>query len=87
MQTISESHLDTAQAVACDRGAFLTKVIVSAAMPLFIGGIRIELGKALVGVVEACMFTALSGLGSTTTAYRNLFNIHSIFAPSLTLTG
>lgn len=56
-------------------------------MPLFVGGIRIELGKALVGVVEACMFTALSGLGLTTTAYRNLLNIHSIFASTLTLTG
>jgi ABC-type nitrate/sulfonate/bicarbonate transport system permease component len=82
---IPAAYLDTARAFACGRMATLQKVILPAALPFFVAGIRIGLGKALVGVVVAEMFTALSGLGYMVTTYGNTFKIAFVFVPILTL--
>jgi ABC-type nitrate/sulfonate/bicarbonate transport system permease component len=85
VQNIPAAHLDTARAFACSRVDTLCKVIIPASVPLFVAGIRIGLGKALVGVVVAEMFTALSGLGYMVTNYGNTFKIDYVFVPILTL--
>jgi ABC-type nitrate/sulfonate/bicarbonate transport system permease component len=54
-------------------------------LPFLVAGVRIGLGKALVGVVVAEMFTALSGLGYMVTTYGNTFKIAFVFVPILTL--
>ena len=82
---IPPAHLDTARAFACSRMDILRKVIIPASVPLFVAGIRIGLGKALVGVVVAEMFTALSGLGYMVTNYGNSFKIDYVFVPILVL--
>jgi NitT/TauT family transport system permease protein len=85
VQNIPPAYLETARAFACGRIATLQKVILPAALPFFVAGIRIGLGKALVGVVVAEMFTALSGLGYMVTVYGNTFKIAFVFVPILTL--
>jgi ABC-type nitrate/sulfonate/bicarbonate transport system permease component len=85
VQNIPPSYLETARAFACGRLATLQKVVLPAALPFFVSGIRIGLGKALVGVVVAEMFTALSGLGYMVTTYGNTFKIAFVFVPILTL--
>jgi ABC-type nitrate/sulfonate/bicarbonate transport system permease component len=85
VQNIPAAYLDTARAFACGRMATLQKVILPAATPFFVAGIRLGLGKALVGVVVAEMFTALSGLGYMVTVYGNTFKIAFVFVPILTL--
>jgi ABC-type nitrate/sulfonate/bicarbonate transport system permease component len=85
VQNIPATYLETARAFACHRRATLQKVILPAALPFFVAGIRIGLGKALVGVVVAEMFTALSGLGYMVTTYGNTFKIAFVFVPILTL--
>lgn len=85
VQNIPVAYLETARAFACGRRATLQKVILPAALPFFVAGIRIGLGRALVGVVVAEMFTALSGLGYMVTTYGNTFKIAFVFVPILTL--
>jgi ABC-type nitrate/sulfonate/bicarbonate transport system permease component len=85
VQSIPGAYLETARAFACGRLATLRKVVLPAALPFFVAGIRIGLGKALVGVVVAEMFTALSGLGYMVTTYGNTFKIAFVFVPIITL--
>ena len=85
VHNIPGAHLDTARAFACRRMDMLRKVIIPASGPLLVAGLRIGLGKALVGVVVAEMFTALSGLGYMVTNYGNTFKIDYVFVPILTL--
>jgi ABC-type nitrate/sulfonate/bicarbonate transport system permease component len=81
VQNIPHSYIDTARAFCSGRIATLTKVIVPAAIPFFIAGIRLGLARALVGVVVAEMFTALSGLGYMVTTYGNTFKVDYVFVP------
>ena len=54
-------------------------------MPFFIAGIRLGLGRALVGVVVAEMFTALAGLGYMVVFYGNTFRTAELFVPIVVL--
>jgi NitT/TauT family transport system permease protein len=56
-------------------------------VPFFVSGLRLGLGRALVGVVVAEMFTAMSGLGYMITTYAATFKTAYLFVPILVLAG
>ena len=85
VQNIPHAYLDTARAFCSGRFATLTKVIMPAAIPFVVSGIRLGLARALVGVVVAEMFTALSGLGYMVTTYGNTFKVDYVFVPVVVL--
>jgi len=85
VQNIPFAYLDTARSFASGRLATLTKVIIPAAIPYFVAGVRLGLARALVGVVVAEMFTALSGLGYMVTTYGNTFKVNFVFVPIVVL--
>jgi NitT/TauT family transport system permease protein len=85
VQSIPAAYVETARSFACSRGQMFWKVVLPAAIPFFVAGLRLGLGRALVGVVVAEMFTALSGLGYMVTFYGNTFKTALLFVPILTL--
>ncbi len=82
---IPPAYIETAYAFGCNRRQLFRKVIFFAAIPFFVAGLRLGLGRALVGVVVAEMFTALSGLGYMVTFYGNTFKTAYVFVPIITL--
>lgn len=50
-----------------------TKIIVPGALPYIMTGIRLSVGRAVVGMVVAEMFTAIAGLGGGIITYGNSF--------------
>lgn len=82
---VSPAYIETARAFGCDRWQIFRRVIIHAAVPFFIAGVRVGLGRALVGVVVAEMFTALSGLGYMVVFYGNTFRTAELFVPIVVL--
>lgn len=85
VQNIPVAYIETARAFAVSRRDMLWKVIIPAAIPFFVSGLRLGLGRALVGAVVAEMFTALSGLGYMVTFYGNTFKTALMFVPIISL--
>jgi NitT/TauT family transport system permease protein len=85
VENISPAYIETGRSFALSRRQMLWKVILPAAIPFFVSGLRLGLGRALVGVVVAEMFTALSGLGYMVTIYANSFKTAYLFVPVITL--
>src|SRR5215471_15346901 len=85
VKNIPPAYLETARAFACSGSQLFWKVMLPAAIPFFVAGLRLGLGRALVGVVVAEMFTALSGLGYMVTFYGNTFKTALMFVPIITL--
>jgi ABC-type nitrate/sulfonate/bicarbonate transport system permease component len=85
VSNIPASYLETARSFGCSRSQMFWKVMLPAAIPFFVAGLRLGLGRALVGVVVAEMFTALSGLGYMVTFYGNTFKTALLFVPIITL--
>jgi NitT/TauT family transport system permease protein len=85
VMNVPTAFIETARAFGCDRWQVFRRVILHAAVPFFIAGIRLGLGRALVGVVVAEMFTALAGLGYMVVFYGNTFRTAEVFVPIVVL--
>ncbi|AMN39807.1 ABC transporter permease [Rhodoplanes sp. Z2-YC6860] len=85
VMNVPPAFIETARAFGCDRWQLFRRVILQAAIPFLIAGIRLALGRALVGVVVAEMFTALTGLGSMIVFYGNTFRTAELFVPMVVL--
>jgi NitT/TauT family transport system permease protein len=82
---VPPAFIETARAFGCNRWQVFRRVILHAAVPFFVAGIRVGLGRALVGVVVAEMFTALAGLGYMVVFYANTFRTAELFVPIVVL--
>jgi len=85
VMSIPPAYVETARSFACTPGQMFWKVTLPAGIPFFVAGLRLGLGRALVGVVVAEMFTALAGLGYMVTFYGNTFKTALMFVPIITL--
>lgn len=83
--SVPHAYIETARAFGCGRWQVFRRVILHATVPFFVAGIRLGLGRALVGVVVAEMFTALTGLGYLIVLYGNTFRTAELFVPILVL--
>lgn len=85
VMNVPPAFIETARAFGCDQWQVFRRVILHAAVPFFIAGVRLGLGRALVGVVVAEMFTALTGLGYMVVFYGNTFRTAELFVPIVVL--
>lgn len=85
VMNVPPAYIETARAFGCDRWQIFRRVVLHAAVPFLIAGVRLGLGRALVGVVVAEMFTALAGLGYMVVFYGNTFRTAELFVPIVVL--
>jgi ABC-type nitrate/sulfonate/bicarbonate transport system permease component len=60
-------------------------VVLPSALPYVVTGVRLAVGRALVGVVIAEFYTAISGLGYLIVTYANTFQTAKVFVPVVIL--
>jgi NitT/TauT family transport system permease protein len=60
-------------------------VVLPSALPFIMAGIRLAVGRGVIGMVVAEFFTALSGLGSMIIVYSNSFATAKLFVPVITI--
>ena len=61
------------------------KIILPAAIPFIMAGIRLAVGLAIIGIVVAEFFTAISGLGGMIVEYANVFATAKLFVPIIVI--
>ena len=62
-QAVPKDYVEVAQSFRSGRVRMLFEIVLPAAMPYFLAGLRLAAGRALVGAVVAEFFTAIDGLG------------------------
>src|SRR5262245_51804166 len=60
-------------------------VLLPFAVPYIIAGIRLAIGRGLIGMIIAEFYTTISGLGFMITRYANVFEMDKTFVPVLVL--
>lgn len=60
-------------------------VVLPSALPYVVTGIRLAVGRALVGVVIAEFYTSIAGLGYLIVLYANTFQTAKVFVPVVIL--
>ncbi|MGN6244051.1 MAG: ABC transporter permease [Motilibacteraceae bacterium] len=74
------SLLDVSRVYKLSRASVVTKVALPNAVPSIFAGLRIALGKALIGMVIAQMEISVTGLGGIITNYGNAFKTAYLLA-------
>ena len=60
-------------------------VLLPFAVPYIIAGIRLAIGRGLIGMIIAEFYTTISGLGFMITRYANVFEMDKTFVPVIVL--
>ena len=79
------SLLEVGEAFGLSRFAILRKITVPAVVPFVISGLRVAIGRAIVGVIIAEFYTALGGIGGILVNAGDSFDTPRLFAGVVTL--
>ena len=77
--------LEVAKSFRASEKGMWQDVLLPFALPYIAAGIRLAIGRGLVGMVIAEFYTTISGLGFMVTKYANVFEMDKTFVPVITL--
>src|SRR5438445_6070069 len=85
VRTVSAHLVDTGRAYGARERQIFTKIILPAALPFIMAGIRLAVGRALIGIITAEMFTAVTGMGALLVRYSSALATDKFFVPVILL--
>lgn len=77
--------LEVAQSFRSSEWRTWQDVLLPFAVPYIIAGIRLAIGRGLIGMIIAEFYTTISGLGFMITKYANVFAMDKTFVPVIVL--
>jgi NitT/TauT family transport system permease protein len=86
-KNVSASMVEVGRAYLASPRQITFKIVFPAALPFIMAGIRISIGRALVGMIVAELFTAITGLGAMLSLYGNIFETAKMFVVIMVLAG
>jgi sulfonate transport system permease protein len=80
-----KNMLEVARSFRSTERAVWADVLLPFALPYIAAGIRLAIGRGLVGMIIAEFYTTISGLGFMITKYANVFEMDKTFVPVIVL--
>jgi NitT/TauT family transport system permease protein len=80
VRDIGSQLVDTARSFCATERQLFFEVILPASVPFMMTGLRLGIGQAVIGMIVAQMFLALSGLGKLLVNYGDQFKTDYVFA-------
>jgi NitT/TauT family transport system permease protein len=81
VRNVDPSLMEVARAFNTSERRLWTDVIVPASLPFMLAGVRLAIGRALIGMIVAEFIIGLAGLGYLIIVYQNTFRIDKMFVP------
>lgn len=85
VKNVSGSLVEIGRAFGFGEAQILWKIILPGSVPFIATGVRLAVGRAVVGMVVAEFFTAINGLGGMIIKYSNNFDTARMFVPIIVL--
>jgi ABC-type nitrate/sulfonate/bicarbonate transport system permease component len=85
IRDVRGSMLEIGRAYGATETQIFFKIILPAAIPFIMAGVRLSVGLAIIGIVVAEFFTAISGLGGMIVEYANVFATAKLFVPIIVI--
>lgn len=85
VRSVDPNLLEVGQAFRCSEGQLWANIILPAALPFIMTGLRLALGRGLIGMVLADLYTAISGIGYLIVRTANTYQIDRMFVPVVLL--
>lgn len=85
VRTVSAQLVEVGRAYGAKERQLFAKVIFPAALPFIMAGIRLAVGRALIGIITAEMFAAVTGMGALLVRYSSALATDKFFVPVILL--
>jgi NitT/TauT family transport system permease protein len=81
-----DAHLiEVGRAFRCNERQLWTNIVLPAAVPFIVAGLRLAIGRGLIGMVLADLYTAITGIGYLISRYASIYRTDAMFVPVVTL--
>lgn len=81
VKEVDPQLIEVARSFSAGEAGLWKDVVLPSALPFIVTGLRLAVGRALVGIVVAEFLTAISGLGFLIQSYANSFETAKVFVP------
>jgi NitT/TauT family transport system permease protein len=85
IRDVRGSMLEIGRAYGATDTQIFFKIILPAAIPFIMAGVRLSVGLAIIGIIVAEFFTAISGLGGMIVEYAKVFATAKLFVPIIVI--
>lgn len=85
VRNVPPQLIDVGNAFAANELQIFKKIILPSALPYMMTGLRLGIGRAIIGMVVAEFFTAITGLGALIVKYGNQYDTATMFVPIFVL--
>ena len=81
-----DAHLiEVGRAFRCSERQLWGHIVLPAAVPFIVAGLRLAIGRGLIGMVLADLYTAITGIGYLIARYASIYRTDAMFVPIVTL--
>jgi NitT/TauT family transport system permease protein len=87
VKQVENTLVEVARSLGGNRWEVMRIVVVPSTFPYMFSGIRIALGRAIVGIIVAQILIAASGVGYMLQFYGETLQLHKYFAPLIASSG
>ena len=87
VRNVDPGLLEVARAFSSSERRLWTDVILPSAVPFVLAGVRLAIGRGLIGMIVAEFLIGLVGLGYLIIAYENVFRIDRMFVPVIVVSA
>ena len=85
VKSVDLKLLEVGRAFRCSERQLWTNIVLPGALPFIVTGIRLAVGRGMIGMVLADLYTAISGIGYLIVRSAATFQVDKMFVPIVTL--
>ena len=85
VKSVDSKLIEVGRAFRCSERQLWGNIVLPAALPFIVTGLRLALGRGLIGMVLADLYTAISGIGYLIVRTASTYRVDKMFVPIVTL--
>jgi sulfonate transport system permease protein len=85
VKNVDPKLIEVGRAFRCNEGQLWRNIVLPGALPFIVTGLRLAVGRGLIGMVLADLYTAISGIGYLIVRTASTYQVNKMFVPIVTL--
>ena len=85
VKNVDHKLLEVGRSFRCSERQLWTNIVLPGALPFIVTGLRLAVGRGLIGMVLADLYTAISGIGYLIVRTASTYQVDKMFVPIVTL--
>jgi NitT/TauT family transport system permease protein len=85
VKNVDHKLIEVGRSFRCSERQLWTNIVLPGALPFIVTGLRLAVGRGLIGMVLADLYTAISGIGYLIVRTASTYQVDKMFVPIVTL--